>query len=83
MDMRSLKRLGAFALAAAMIFTLAACGQDEPAPDPHEGMVYVNTGANKEWITPAAGVAAPSTGWPARCGRWALTMCSTPATPPT
>lgn len=57
MDMRSLKRLGAFALAAAMIFTLAACGQDEPAPDPHEGMVYVNTGANMEWITPAAGVA--------------------------
>ena len=38
-----------------MLLTLAACG--EPEPDPHEGMAYVNTGANWEWIYPAEGVA--------------------------
>ncbi len=57
MDKRLFKRPAALMLAAAMTFVLAACGQDEPEPDPHEGMAYVNTGANYEWIYPAEGVA--------------------------
>ena len=51
------KRLAALSLCAAMAFALAACGHDEPEPDPHEGMAYVNTGASWEWIYPAEGVA--------------------------
>ena len=48
MNREFFKRAGALALSAAMLLTLAACG--EPEPDPHEGMAYVNTGANWEWI---------------------------------
>ena len=55
MNREFFKRAGALALSAAMLLTLAACG--EPTPDPHEGMAYVNTGANWEWIYPAEGVA--------------------------
>lgn len=55
MNREFFKRAGALALSAAMLLTLAACG--EPEPDPHEGMAYVNTGANGEWIYPAEGVA--------------------------
>ena len=55
MDREFFKRAGAMALSAAMLLALAACG--EPEPDPHEGMAYVNTGANWEWIYPAEGVA--------------------------
>ena len=55
MNREFFKRAGALALSAAMLLTLAACG--EPEPDPHEGMAYVNTGANWEWIYPAEGVA--------------------------
>lgn len=55
MNREFFKRAGALALSAAMLLTLAACG--EPKPDPHEGMAYVNTGANWEWIYPAEGVA--------------------------
>ncbi len=55
MNREFFKSAGALALSAAMLLTLAACG--EPEPDPHEGMAYVNTGANWEWIYPAEGVA--------------------------
>ena len=55
MNREFFKRAGALALSAAMLLTLAACGA--PEPDPHEGMAYVNTGANWEWIYPAEGVA--------------------------
>ncbi len=55
MNREFFKRAGALALSAAMLLALAACG--EPEPDPHEGMAYVNTGANWEWIYPAEGVA--------------------------
>lgn len=55
MNREFFKSVGALALSAAMLLTLAACG--EPEPDPHEGMAYVNTGANWEWIYPAEGVA--------------------------
>lgn len=54
MNREFFKRAGALALSAAMLLALAACG--EPEPDPHEGMAYVNTGANWEWIYPAEGV---------------------------
>ncbi|HIS73278.1 MAG TPA: Lyzozyme M1 (1,4-beta-N-acetylmuramidase) [Candidatus Scatomorpha pullicola] len=56
MNKKLFKRLGVLSLAAAMSLTLAACGNDEPEADPHEGMAYVNTGANYEWIYPAEGV---------------------------
>ena len=55
MNREFFKRAGALALSAAMLLALAACG--EPEPDPHEGMAYVNTGANWEWIYPPEGVA--------------------------
>ena len=55
MNREFFKSAGALALSAAMLLTLAACGA--PEPDPHEGMAYVNTGANWEWIYPAEGVA--------------------------
>lgn len=55
MNREFFKSAGALALSAAMLLALAACG--EPEPDPHEGMAYVNTGANWEWIYPAEGVA--------------------------
>ena len=60
MDSKLLKRLAAAAMCAALAISMAACGQSEPETDPHEGMAYVNTGANWEWITPAEGVAVSS-----------------------
>ena len=60
MNNKLLKRLAAAAMCAALALSMAACGASEPAPDPHEGMAYVNTGANWEWITPAEGVAVSS-----------------------
>ncbi len=42
--------------ALALALTLTGCGAKEP--DPHEGMVYVNTGVDMEWIDEAEGVAA-------------------------
>lgn len=60
MNNKLLKRLAAAAMCAALALSMAACGASEPAPDPHEGMAYVNTGANWEWITPAEGVAISS-----------------------
>jgi GH25 family lysozyme M1 (1,4-beta-N-acetylmuramidase) len=33
---------------------LTACGETEP--DPHAGMIYVNTGTEYEWVYPAEGV---------------------------
>ena len=53
-----MKKLTAIVLLAALALTLAACGgEPEPTPDPHEGMIYVNTGANYEWVDLAEGVA--------------------------
>ena len=60
MNNKLLKRLAAAAMCAALALSMAACGASEPEPDPHEGMAYVNTGANWEWITPAEGVAVSS-----------------------
>ena len=60
MDSKLIKRLAAAAMCAALAISMAACGQSEPETDPHEGMAYVNTGANWEWITPAEGVAVSS-----------------------
>ena len=60
MNNKLLKRLAAAAMCAALALSMAACGQSEPETDPHEGMAYVNTGANWEWITPAEGVAVSS-----------------------
>lgn len=37
-----------------MVLPLAACGDE--APDPHAGMIYVNTGAESQWLYPADGV---------------------------
>ncbi len=53
-----MKRLTAILLLAAVMLSLAACGAAEPEPtaDPHEGMIYVNTGANYEWVDLAEGV---------------------------
>ena len=60
MDSKLIKRLAAATMCAALAISMAACGQSEPETDPHEGMAYVNTGANWEWITPAEGVAVSS-----------------------
>lgn len=38
-------------LSLVLILTLAACGQ-EPVVDPHEGMIYVNTGGAYNWLYP-------------------------------
>ncbi len=52
-----MKKLTAIVLLAALALTLAACGgEPEPTPGPHEGMIYVNTGANYEWVDLAEGV---------------------------
>ena len=53
-----MKRFTAILLLAAVMLSLAACGssEPEPTPDPHEGMIYVNTGANYEWVDLAEGV---------------------------
>ena len=60
MDSKLIKRLAAATMCAALAISMAACGQSEPETDPHEGMAYVNTGANWEWITPSEGVAVSS-----------------------
>ncbi len=60
MDSKLIKRLAAATMCAALAISMAACGQSEPETDPHEGMAYVNTGANWEWITPTEGVAVSS-----------------------
>lgn len=55
--MKKLKKLPVFLLLAAFALSLAACGgEPEPTPDPHEGMIYVNTGNNYEWVDEAEGV---------------------------
>lgn len=52
-----MKKITAILLLAAMALGLAACGgEPEPTPDPHEGMIYVNTGAGEEWVDEAEGV---------------------------
>ncbi len=45
------------ALALACILIFSACG-GRTEPDPHEGMIYVNTGPAYEWLYPADGVPA-------------------------
>lgn len=55
--MKNLKKALAVLLLGAMALSLAACGADdaEPTPDPHDGMIYVNTGAVKSgWTKPKA-----------------------------
>ena len=52
-----MKRLTAILLLISLALGLAACGgEPEPTPDPHEGMIYVNTGAGEEWVDEAEGV---------------------------
>ena len=53
-----MKKLTALLLLAAMALAFSGCGasETEPAPDPHEGMIYVNTGGNYEWVELAEGV---------------------------
>jgi len=48
-------RIAALSLSLAVFLSLAACGETEP--DPHEGMIYVNTGTEYEWLYPAEDVA--------------------------
>lgn len=57
MNKINFKRFTALFACAALAASLSACGSSDDAVDPHEGMAYVNTGANYEWITPAEGVA--------------------------
>lgn len=47
-------RFTALTLILAIALSLAACGKTEP--DPHAGMIYVNTGTEYEWLYPAEGV---------------------------
>ena len=56
--MKSIKKALAALLLGASALSLAACGASdaEPTPDPHEGMIYVNTGAGEEWVDEAEGV---------------------------
>ena len=53
-----MKKLTALLLLAAMALAFSGCGasETEPTPDPHEGMIYVNTGGNYEWVELAEGV---------------------------
>lgn len=53
-----MKKLTASLLLAAMALAFSGCGasEPEPTPDPHEGMIYVNTGGNYEWVELAEGV---------------------------
>lgn len=51
------KPLRACCLAAALLLTLSGCA---PQPDPHEGMICVNTGLETQWIPEAEGVEASS-----------------------
>ncbi len=48
------KKAAAVLLVLACVLSLAACGKKEP--DPHAGMVNVNTGGADNWIYPAEGV---------------------------
>ena len=56
--MKNFKKALAALLLGASALSLAACGASdaEPTPDPHEGMIYVNTGAGEEWVDEAEGV---------------------------
>lgn len=46
-----------FPLILTLLLSLSACGGEaSETPDPHAGMVSVNTGGTSEWIYPAAGV---------------------------
>lgn len=56
--MKNFKKALAALLLGALALSLAACGASdaEPTPDPHEGMIYVNTGAGEEWVDEAEGV---------------------------
>ena len=53
-----MKKFTAVLLLAALALAFSGCGasEPEPTPDPHEGMIYVNTGANYEWVDLAEGV---------------------------
>ena len=52
---KKITRTAALFLSLAVFLSLAACGKADP--DPHEGMIYVNTGIDYEWLYPAEGVA--------------------------
>ena len=43
-------------LLAAVVYSLRPAKAPEPEPDPHEGQVYINDGANMVWHTPLEGV---------------------------
>lgn len=43
-------------LLAAVIYSLRPVKAPDPEPDPHEGQVYINDGANIVWYTPLDGV---------------------------
>ncbi len=43
-------------LLAAVIYSLRPVKAPDPEPDPHEGQVYINDGANMVWYTPLDGV---------------------------
>lgn len=43
-------------LLAAVIYSLRPVKAPDPEPDPHEGQVYINDGANMVWYTPLEGV---------------------------
>ena len=43
-------------LLAAVVYSLRPAKAPKPEPDPHEGQVYINDGANMVWHTPLEGV---------------------------
>ncbi len=43
-------------LLAAVVYSLRPVKAPDPEPDPHEGQVYINDGANMVWYTPLEGV---------------------------
>ncbi len=43
-------------LLAAVVYSLRPVKAPDPEPDPHEGQVYINDGANMVWHTPLEGV---------------------------
>lgn len=44
-------------LAAVIASLRTGAAKEEPEPDPHEGQVYINDGANMVWLTPHEGIA--------------------------